>query len=92
MCPRDYVPTLLQYIDRDNLPEYLGGTSKATLLDDAGPWNDRTLVDDIEADLKRVGARHSLFVSHQLYAGVGCYQQHHWRSSDNRKAPGRPGA
>ena len=95
---------LLQYIDRENLPEYLGGTSKAsrhdlhsacarqpcaepirtaepatggaamssagrcacdegfvfgvvhqaTLLDDAGPWNDQAVIDEIEAELKRV--------------------------------------
>jgi hypothetical protein len=30
VCPRDYTPVLLQYIDRENLPEYLGGTSKAS--------------------------------------------------------------
>lgn len=54
VCPRDYTPTLLQYISRENLPEYLGGGSKATLLDDAGPWNDRALIDEIEAELKRV--------------------------------------
>lgn len=46
---------LLQYIDKDNLPEYLGGSSKATLLDDAGPWNDQGLIDEIDAELKRVG-------------------------------------
>lgn len=45
---------LLQHIDRENLPEYLGGTSKATLLDDAGPWNDQALIDEIDAELKRV--------------------------------------
>lgn len=33
MCPRDYTPVLLQYIDRENLPEYLGGTSKASHCD-----------------------------------------------------------
>ena len=45
---------LLRYIDKQNLPEYLGGTSKATLLDDAGPWNDSRLIDAIDADLRRV--------------------------------------
>lgn len=51
VCPKDFKPTLLQHIDADNLPEYLGGRSKATLLDDAGPWNDTRLLEQIEADL-----------------------------------------
>ena len=38
VCPRDYTSVLLQWVDPESLPEYLGGTSKATLLDDAGPW------------------------------------------------------
>lgn len=40
VCPRDFIPTLLRWVDAESLPEYLGGTSKATLLDDAGPWQD----------------------------------------------------
>ncbi len=92
VCPRDYVPTLLQYIDRDNLPEYLGGTSKATLLDDAGPWNDRTLIDDIEADLKRVGARQfCLYLVSAIHVLV-VTETNKWRRSDDRTAPERPGA
>lgn len=35
-----YIDELAQYIDLDNIPTYLGGRSKNTLLDDAGPWND----------------------------------------------------
>lgn len=46
----NYQATLLKYVDRENLPEYLGGTSKATLLDDVGPWQDQAIVDEIEAD------------------------------------------
>lgn len=40
ICKTDYVPALLKWVDAESLPEYLGGTSKATLLDDAGPWQD----------------------------------------------------
>ena len=40
MCPKDYTKALLEWVDPESLPEYLGGTSKATLLDDAGPWQD----------------------------------------------------
>ena len=54
MCPRDYVPTLLNWISAENLPEYLGGKSKATLLDDAGPWNDPGLIAEVDAEVKAV--------------------------------------
>ena len=39
ICGKNYTPELLKHVDPENLPEYLGGTSKATLLDDCGPWN-----------------------------------------------------
>ena len=54
VCPKDYLPALLKWIDEDNLPTYLGGKSKATLLDDSGPWNDPALIAQIEAELKAV--------------------------------------
>ena len=28
VCPKDYIPALLKWIDEDNLPTYLGGKSK----------------------------------------------------------------
>lgn len=37
-------------MDKESLPEYLGGTSKATLLDDAGPWQDPALIAEIDAE------------------------------------------
>ena len=51
MCPKDYLPSLLKYIDPENLPRYLGGTSDATLIDDAGPWNDPQIRAEIEEDM-----------------------------------------
>ena len=39
-CSKDYTKALLEWVDPECLPEYLGGTSKATLLDDVGPWQD----------------------------------------------------
>ena len=47
MCPTNYSKVLLQWIEPENLPEYLGGTSKATLLDDAGPWQDPKIVAEV---------------------------------------------
>ena len=37
-------------MDKANLPEYLGGTSRATLLDDAGPWQDPKIVAEINSE------------------------------------------
>lgn len=54
MCPKDYVPTLLSWVSAENLPEYLGGKSKATLLDDTGPWNDPSLIAEVDAEVKAV--------------------------------------
>lgn len=51
VCPKDYLPSLLKYIDPENIPRYLGGTSDATLIDDAGPWNDPQIRAEIEEDM-----------------------------------------
>lgn len=51
VCPKDYMPSLLKWVDPENLPRYLGGTSDATLIDDAGPWNDPQIRAEIEEDI-----------------------------------------
>lgn len=48
----NYQHHLLKYVDRENLPEYLGGTSKATLLDDVGPWQQQNLIDEIDQEFR----------------------------------------
>ena len=53
MCPRDYTPALLRWVDKENLPTFLGGTSNATLLDDAGPWNNRDIIAEVEEEHRR---------------------------------------
>lgn len=40
-----YKKELVKYVDADQLPESLGGTNKARLEDNWGPWNDFDLVD-----------------------------------------------
>ncbi|KAK9798606.1 hypothetical protein WJX73_008330 [Symbiochloris irregularis] len=45
----NYLPQLLHWVDKDNLPDYLGGTSTATLIDDAGPWQDAAIMAEVEA-------------------------------------------
>lgn len=47
LCSSNYTKVLLQWVDAENLPEYLGGTSKATLLDDAGPWQDPKIMGEV---------------------------------------------
>ena len=54
VCSTKYAPALLEWIDAASLPEYLGGTSKGTLLDDVGPWQDPRLIAEIDADAGRV--------------------------------------
>lgn len=34
-----YKKALLEYIDEENLPEFLGGKSKCDLSENIGPWN-----------------------------------------------------
>ena len=51
VCPKDYLPSLLKYVDAENIPRYLGGQSDATLIDDAGPWNDPQIRSEIEEDI-----------------------------------------
>ena len=51
VCPKDFLPSLLKWIEPENLPRYLGGTSDATLIDDAGPWNDPQIRAEIEEDM-----------------------------------------
>lgn len=54
VCSTKYTPALLEWIDASSLPEYLGGTSKGTLLDDVGPWQDPRIIAEIDADAGRV--------------------------------------
>lgn len=46
------MPSLLQWIDIENIPEYLGGQSHGTLIDDLGPWKNPEL-------LKQLSLEHS---------------------------------
>ncbi|KAI8473261.1 MAG: CRAL-TRIO domain-containing protein, partial [Monoraphidium minutum] len=44
ICQTNYAADLLEWVDADNLPVWLGGRSKGTLLDDVGPWSDPTML------------------------------------------------
>jgi hypothetical protein len=35
-----YAKKLLEFVDAEQLPEFLGGKNTHNLLDDHGPWND----------------------------------------------------
>jgi hypothetical protein len=63
ICQSDYKKDLLEWIDADNLPDWLGGRSKGTLLDDVGPWSDPDVLRRLEGQsavaakaLKRMGS------------------------------------
>jgi len=50
VCPRDYLPSLLQWIDIEDIPEYLGGKSHGTLVDDLGPWKNPELLRQLSTE------------------------------------------
>lgn len=46
-----YTKKLLEYVDEDQLADFLGGKNTAKLEDDFGPWNDYDIVDGAEAGM-----------------------------------------
>ncbi|KAG2498876.1 hypothetical protein HYH03_003068 [Edaphochlamys debaryana] len=48
----NYMDTLLKHMDIDSIPEFLGGKSKGTLLDDVGPWSDPPLLASMGIDVE----------------------------------------
>lgn len=51
VCPSNYLPVLLRWVDAENIPEYLGGKSKGSLIEDVGPWQDAAIHAEIDADI-----------------------------------------
>ena len=45
ICGSNYLKTLLEIANSDQIPEILGGTCKATFNDDYGPWTEYEIVD-----------------------------------------------
>jgi len=41
-------------VDKEALPDWLGGESKGTLIDDVGPWSDPKLVASLGLDLEEL--------------------------------------
>lgn len=41
----NFLDSLLEVIDEDQIPSFLGGTNPAKFTDDSGPWKDYELVD-----------------------------------------------
>lgn len=54
ICQSNYVKDLLEWIDAENLPEWLGGKSQGTLIDDIGPWSDPEVLRKLEGQLPAV--------------------------------------
>lgn len=51
VCPSNYMSVLLKWVDEENIPEYMGGKSKGSLLDDVGVWKDPKVLAEVEADI-----------------------------------------
>lgn len=54
----DYLQAVLRWVDSENLPEWLGGTSHGSLLDDVGPWSDPDTVSRLGLDLDQLRHGH----------------------------------
>lgn len=50
VCPADYMKVLTKWIDIENIPSYLGGKSSGSLIDDVGPWNDESIIQEIDKE------------------------------------------
>ncbi|GIL98488.1 hypothetical protein Vretimale_3847 [Volvox reticuliferus] len=48
----NYMDALLKHMEIDAIPEFLGGNSTGTLLDDVGPWNNAELMARLQIDLE----------------------------------------
>jgi len=48
MLGKNYYSTLLEYVDDDQIPVYLGGSNPATFIEDRGPWQEYDLIDSNE--------------------------------------------
>uniref|UniRef100_A0A7S0UWT5 CRAL-TRIO domain-containing protein n=1 Tax=Polytomella parva TaxID=51329 RepID=A0A7S0UWT5_9CHLO len=46
----DYLTSLKKWIDIEDIPTFLGGKSKGSLVDDEGPWNDEALLEKLDID------------------------------------------
>ena len=44
----DYLETVCKYVDKDQLPTWLGGKCEEPLENDFGPWNDFEIVDGVK--------------------------------------------
>lgn len=42
------MPKLLELVDIENVPKFMGGQNEASFLSDTGPWNDFEVVDSAE--------------------------------------------
>lgn len=51
ICQSNYTKDLLEWIDAEDLPEWLGGKSQGTLIDDIGPWSDPEVLRKLEGQL-----------------------------------------
>ncbi|KAF5839566.1 CRAL-TRIO domain-containing protein [Dunaliella salina] len=48
----NYLPAVLKWVDKESLPDWLGGSSHGTLIEDVGPWSDDKLVASLGLNLE----------------------------------------
>jgi len=50
----NYLPAVLKWVDKESLPDWLGGSSHGTLIEDVGPWSDDKLVASLGLNLEEL--------------------------------------
>ncbi|MEW5311415.1 MAG: hypothetical protein WDW38_003132 [Sanguina aurantia] len=64
----NYKEGLLRWIDEENIPEWMGGSSKGGLVDDVGPWSDPDVLTRLELDVETLRRGRRVSVGSQMAA------------------------
>ena len=54
----NYMEALTKWVDIESIPDWLGGKSKGTLVDDVGPWSDPSIIEGLGLDIDELRAGH----------------------------------
>ncbi|KAF5839565.1 CRAL-TRIO domain-containing protein [Dunaliella salina] len=77
----NYLPALLKWVDKESLPEWLGGSSHGTLIEDIGPWSNGRLMATLGLKVEDHASSKVSFCR-KFAASVGS-----WKSWNVRHAP-----
>ncbi|MEW5299737.1 MAG: hypothetical protein WDW36_002722 [Sanguina aurantia] len=64
----NYKEGLLRWIDEENIPEWMGGSSKGGLVDDVGPWSDPEVLSRLDLDVETLRRGRRVSIGSQMAA------------------------